>query len=71
MGLDSRNSLERSLGGIVDALLVIWVTADEGTEPASNFRENLRVEERHPSENGSVVLFCLAEKSSLLVLGGD
>jgi hypothetical protein len=43
--LNNTDSLERSLGGIIDTLLVVRVTANKGAEPSSESRQNLSVEE--------------------------
>lgn len=59
-----------ALLGVIDGLLVVWVAANEGTEPTTKAGKDLRVAEGHPSEDGSVVLLGLAEESGLLVLGG-
>jgi hypothetical protein len=59
------------LDGLVDALLVVGVTADQGTERGAEDREDLGVGEGHPAEDAGVVLLGLAEESGLLVLGGD
>jgi hypothetical protein len=63
-----------SLGGlevVVDALLVVGVTADQRTESTAKTREKVGVGEGHPAEDAGVVLLGLAEKGGLLVLGGD
>ena len=59
------------LDGLVDALLVVGVTADQRTERGAKDREDLGVGEGHPAEDAGVVLLGLAEESGLLVLGGD
>jgi hypothetical protein len=59
------------LEGLVDALLVVGVTADQGTERGAKDREDLGVGEGHPAEDAGVVLLGLAEEGGLLVLGGD
>ena len=59
------------LEGLVDALLVVGVTADQRTERGTKDREDLGVGEGHPAEDAGVVLLGLAEESGLLVLGGD
>lgn len=66
--------LDVGLGGLevlIDALLVVGVTADQGTERGAKGREDLGVGEGHPAEDAGVVLLGLAEESGLLVLGGD
>jgi hypothetical protein len=59
------------LEGLVDVLLVVGVTADQGTESGTKDREDLSVGEGHPAEDAGVVLLGLAEEGGLLVLGGD
>jgi hypothetical protein len=61
----------RSLQAVVDVLLVVWVTADERTEVATNRWEELGIGEGHPAKDGGIVLLGLAEEGGLLVLGGD
>lgn len=60
----------RSLGGI-NGLLVVCSSTDQRTEPATEVGEDLRVGERHPLQDLSIVLLGLSEKSGLLVLGGN
>lgn len=60
-----------SLEVVVDALLVVGVTADQRTERGAEGREDLGVGEGHPAEDAGVVLLGLAKKGGLLVLGGD
>lgn len=69
--LDHGNGLSGSLLGVLNALLVVGVTAKEGTEPSAERGEDLGVEVRHPLQDGGIVLLGLAEESGLLVLGGD
>jgi hypothetical protein len=69
--LEGTDGLGGGLLGILDGLLVVGVTANQGTEPATEGGEDLSVGEGHPSEDGSVVLLGLAEESGLLVLGSD
>lgn len=56
---------------VVHALLVVWVLADQRTEPGSELGKELSVGERHPAQDGGVVLLGLAEKAGLLVLRCD
>lgn len=56
---------------VVDALLVVGVTADQRAEGATESGEDLGVGEGHPAEDAGVVLLGLTEKGGLLVLGGD
>jgi hypothetical protein len=69
--LDNGEVLLGSLDGIVDVLLVVRRLALEGAEPSNEVGKDLRVEEGHPLQDGSIVLLGLAEKSGLLVLRGD
>ena len=46
--------------GVIDVLLVVWVTADDWSEIACNWWKNFRVQVGHPSNNGGVVLLGLA-----------
>jgi hypothetical protein len=69
--LDDVDGLEGGLGGVVDVLLVVGGTADDGAEPAAERSEDLGVGKGHPAEDGGVVLLGLAEQAGLLVLGGD
>lgn len=77
VGVDEEVVLENldvglgGLEGVVDALLVVGVTADQGTERGTKAREEVRVGEGHPAEDAGVVLLGLAKKGGLLVLGGD
>jgi hypothetical protein len=71
MLLNNGESLQGSLGSIVDVLLVVGSVALEGTEPSDEAGKDLRVEEGHPLQDRSIVLLGLAEESGLLVLGGD
>jgi hypothetical protein len=64
-------SLESFLASIVDVLLVVWVTASEGTEPRPDGREDLLIGKGHPSDYRCVILLGLAEKARLLILRGD
>jgi len=52
--LDDTDSLESSLGGILDVLLVVRVTAEDRTEPASKCGKDFRVKERTPLDYGGV-----------------
>ena len=54
-------SLESFLLGVIDGLLVVGLTADEGTEPRTDRWQDLAVGKRHPSENRGVVLLSLAQ----------
>ena len=69
--LDNGEVLLGSLDGIVDVLLVVGRLTLEGSEPSNEGGEDLRVEEGHPLQDGSIVLLGLAKKSGLLVLGSD
>lgn len=69
--LNDGDALGSGLDGVIDVLLVVWVTAHERTEPTTEGCENLRVEERHPLQDRSIVLLGLTEEGGLLVLGGD
>lgn len=69
--LNNGEVLLGSLDGLVNSLLIVGRVALEGAEPSNEVREDLRVEEGHPLQDGSIVLLGLAEKSGLLVLGGD
>lgn len=52
--LDNLEGLESLLGGIINGLLVIWVTADKRAEPAAQRAKDLVVEVGQPSENGGI-----------------
>lgn len=54
--LDNGKSLQRSLGGIIDVLLVVGSVALEGTEPSDEAGKDLGVEEGHPLQDGSIAL---------------
>lgn len=54
--LDNGESLQRSLGGIIDVLLVVGSVALEGTEPSDEAGKDLGVEEGHPLQDGSIAL---------------
>ena len=69
--LNNGEVLLGSLDGIVDVLLVVGRITLEGGEPSNEGGEDLRVEEGHPLQDGSIVLLGLAKESGLLVLGGD
>jgi hypothetical protein len=69
--LNNGDGAKGLLGGVIDCLLVVRVLAEEGSEPATERREDLGVEEGHPLQDGGVVLLGLAEEGGLLVLGGD
>lgn len=69
--LEGLDGLVGGLLAVLDALLVVGVTADERTEPATESGEDLSVGVRHPPQNGGVVLLGLAEEGGLLVLGSD
>lgn len=69
--LEGLDGLEGGLLAVLDVLLVVRVTADEGAEPSTESGEDLGVGVGHPSQDGGVVLLGLAEESGLLVLGGD
>lgn len=71
MLLNNSEVLLGNLDGLVDVLLVVGRVALEGAEPSNEGGEDLRVEEGHPLQDGSIVLLGLAEKSGLLVLGSD
>lgn len=60
-----------SLLAVLNVLLVVRVAANERAEPAAEGGKDLSVGERHPAEDGGVVLLGLAEQGGLLVLGGD
>jgi hypothetical protein len=62
------HSLKGCLLRVLDVLLVVGVTAENRTVPATEGEENLRVGIRHPSQDGSIVLLGLAQKGGLLVL---
>ena len=65
------DSLESFLLGVIDRLLIIGITTDEGTEPTTERWQYLGVGKGHPSENRGVVLLSLAQKACLLVLRGN
>lgn len=69
--LEDLDGLEGSSLALLNSLLVVRGTADEGEEPASKLGEDLGVGKGHPAEDGGVVLLGLAEEGGLLVLGGD
>lgn len=62
--------LKSSLLRLFDVLLVVWVAAENGSEPATKRREDLAVGERQPSQNRGVVLLGLPQERCLLVLRG-
>ena len=55
------DSLESFLLSVIDSLLVIGFTTEEGTEPRTDGWQDLAIGERHPSENRGVVLLSLAQ----------
>ena len=57
---------ESLLGGVIDRLLVVGVLAKEGSEPATEGREDLGVEEGHPLQDGGVAIFLSATRSWVL-----
>ena len=65
------DSLESFLLGVIDGLLVVRITTDEGTEPTTERRQDLGVGKGHPSENRGVVLLSLTQKACLLILRGN
>ena len=65
------DSLESFLLGVINRLLVVGITTDEGTEPSTERRQDLAVGKGHPSENRGVVLLSLTQKACLLVLRGN
>lgn len=71
VGLEGRDGLEGSLGGLIDSLLVVVTETQQRAVPGTEQGKDLSVHEGHPAEDGSVVLLGLAEKGGLLVLGGD
>lgn len=68
--LENSKGVVGSLDSLIDNLLVVALEAQEGAVPASKAGENLAVGERHPADDGSVVLLGLAKEGGLLVLGG-
>jgi hypothetical protein len=56
---------------VLNALLVVGTATEQRTIESTKFGKNLLVSEAHPTEDGSVVLFGLAEESGLLVLRRD
>jgi len=56
---------------VVDVLLVVRVTANQGAKPGTESGQALGVGEGHPAEDGGVVLLGLAEQSGLFILRGD
>lgn len=77
VGVGSQVSLKDSdlgdsdLGGLIDGLLVVAIETEERAVPGSEAGDDLAVGEGHPAHDGGIVLLGLAEKSGLLVLGGD
>ena len=64
------DSLESFLLGIIDGLLVVGVTTDEGAEPTTERWQDLGIGKGHPSKNRGVVLLSLTQKACLLILRG-
>ena len=69
--LKNLNGFFRCFGMIFDALLVVRVSSNQWTEPSTEAAEDLGIGERHPTDDGGIVLLRLAEKRCLLVLGGN
>jgi hypothetical protein len=59
--LQNLEDVKSSLLCIIDGLLVVRIFPNKRAEPATQGWEELRVGEGQPSDNGSVVLLCLAE----------
>ena len=55
------DSLESFLLGVIDSLLVVGFTTEEGTEPRTDRWQDLAVGKGHPSENRGVVLLSLTQ----------
>lgn len=69
--VDDTNGLAGASSSLINVLLVVGHATDQREEPLSNLGEDLGVGERHPAEDLGVIALGLAEKSGLIVLGGD
>ena len=69
VSVEDTELLQGSLRSVLNVLLVVRVEAKEGAEPRAEANKELRVGERQPAEDGSIVLLGLAEEGGLLVLG--
>ena len=69
--IEYRNRFKRIFAGFVNVLFVVRIAANEWAEPSPKGWEDLGVGERHPADDGGIILLGLAEKAGFLILRRD